>query len=64
MRGCSGKVKHRTRAAAEAAMQEVLSRVIHIGGKGLGGWPGVYRCGRCGFWHWGHSTRPPEGSGK
>ena len=57
MNGCSKKRKHRTFSEAQAAMQEYAARVVYILGRGPTGFPNVYRCRRCDYFHWGHSER-------
>ena len=52
---CSRKKKHSTEAEAQAAMDSYMAAVVYIGGRGPTGWPSVYQCPRCGYWHWGHS---------
>ena len=55
MPGCSKKVKHLTAARAQAAMEAYQAQVVYILGMSPMGWPSVYQCRRCGYWHWGHS---------
>lgn len=50
MAHCGSKVKYRSVGQAKRAMASLRAR-----GK-LVGPANVYRCSRCGGWHWGHSS--------
>ena len=54
---CSRKRKYTSEVEAHRAMEARLEAVVHIGGRGPTGWPNVYQCPRCEYWHWGHTDR-------
>ena len=50
--GCSKKHAFKDAVAAQTVVDVIVQRVVYINGLGI---PVVYRCGRCGYWHFGRS---------
>lgn len=58
-RGCQGKLRYATTAAAELVIEQLLTRSRRDQGK-KGATLGTYKCPTCSFFHIGHSRYGPR----
>ena len=56
-RRCTAKRKFDTEADGQVALEVMMQRNVYIKGATPMGYPAVYHCRRCSFFHIGHSWR-------